>query len=265
VTKDTGRRLAAGGEPPFAGRNAIVTGAASGIAEATVFALLDGGAARIAGIDRNAGGLQALEQRLGDRFLGVTADLSDRDQTEQAIAEAIQRLGRVDILVNCAGIGFRGNLVDTNDEWYDRMFNVNVRATFQTCRAVIPHMLEHGGGAIVNVSSAQALKAAKDRAIYAATKAAVVGITRSIATDFGSRGVRANSVAPGVTDTPWVGSILAGAPNVDELRAQMAARQAIGRVGTPAEIANVIAFLCSDAASYMHGATVAVDGGQTAW
>lgn len=249
----------------FAGRNAIVTGAASGIAEATVIALLDEGAACVAGIDRNADGLAALEQRLGSRFTGVTADLADIRQTEDATAEAMRRLGRTHVLVNCAGIGFRGNLVDTTDEWYARMFDVNVRATFLTCRAVIPHMVESGGGAIVNVASAQALKAARDRAIYAATKAAVVGITRSIAIDFGARGVRANAVAPGVTDTPWVGSILAGAPNVDELRAQMAARQAIGRVGKPEEVAAVIAFLASDAASYMHGAIVAVDGGQTAW
>jgi NAD(P)-dependent dehydrogenase (short-subunit alcohol dehydrogenase family) len=249
----------------FAERNALVTGASSGIGEATVLALLDQGAACVAGIGRNAVALAALEQKLAPRFVSITADLSDIRQTEDATAEAMRRLGRVHVLVNSAGIGFRGNVVDTTDEWYQTLFDVNVRATFLTCRALIPHMVEAGGGAIVNVASAQALKAARDRAIYAATKAAVVGITRSIATDFGSQGVRANAVAPGVTETPWIARILAGAPNPDELRAQMASRQAIGRVGKPEEVATVIAFLASDAASYMHGAVVAVDGGQTAW
>jgi NAD(P)-dependent dehydrogenase (short-subunit alcohol dehydrogenase family) len=124
---------------------------------------------------------------------------------------------------------------------------------------------EQGGGVIVNIASSLAAKAARDRAVYAATKAAVVALTRSIAVDYGVRGIRANCVSPGTTDTPWIGRILAGAPDADELRAQMAARQPIGRLGRAEEIAEVVAFLASDAASFIHGAALAVDGGQTAW
>jgi NAD(P)-dependent dehydrogenase (short-subunit alcohol dehydrogenase family) len=245
-------------------RGAIVTGATSGIGKATVTAFLAEDA-RVVGVGRDTGSLAALEAASPGRFVGIAADLADLRQAEDAMARAIAHLGRVHVLVNDAGVGLRANLADTTDEQYRRMFDVNVRATFVTCRALIPHMVAAGGGVIVNVASSLALKAARDRAIYAATKAAVVALTRSIAVDFGTQGIRANCVAPGTTDTPWIGNVLAGAPNADELRAQMAARQTIGRLGTAEEIAAVIAFLASDAASFMHGATVAVDGGMTAW
>jgi NAD(P)-dependent dehydrogenase (short-subunit alcohol dehydrogenase family) len=245
-------------------RGAIVTGATSGIGKATVEALLAEGA-RVVGIGRDTGSLAALEAAAPGRFTGLVADLADLAQAEDAVARAIAHLGRVHVLVNDAGVGLRANLADTTDEQYQRMFDVNVRATFVMCRALIPHMVAAGGGTIVNVASSLATKAARDRAIYSATKAAVVALTRSIAVDFGTQGIRANAVAPGTTDTPWIGKILASAPNADELRAQMAARQTIGRLGTAEEIAAVIVFLASDAASFMHGATVAVDGGMTSW
>ena len=248
----------------LAGRTAIVTGAGSGIGEATVRLLVADGM-RVAGVVREAASLHALEVETQGACFAVAADLADRTATLAAVSEAIARLGRVDLLVNGAGVGFRAALADTTDQQYDAMFDVNVGAVFTTCRALIPHMLDHGGGVIVNVASSLAAKAARDRAIYASTKAAVVALTRSIAIDYGTRGIRANAVSPGTTDTPWIGRILAGAPNPDELRAQMAARQAVGRLGRAEEIAEVIRFLATDAASFVHGATIAVDGGQTAW
>jgi meso-butanediol dehydrogenase / (S,S)-butanediol dehydrogenase / diacetyl reductase len=252
------------GRGTLADRTAIVTGAASGIGAATVRSLAREGAI-VAGIVREPAQLAALERETGAACFAIGADLSDASQAVAAMQAAIERLGRVDLLVTSAGIGFRAPLADTTDEQYATMFDVNVRSVFLACRAVIPHMLEHGGGVIVNVASSLAAKAARDRAIYAATKGAVVALTRSIAVDYGARGIRANCVSPGTTDTPWIGRILAGAPNAEELRAQMAARQAIGRLGRAEEIAEVIAFLASDAASFMHGAVVPVDGGQTAW
>lgn len=251
-------------ETSQARRTAIVTGASSGIGKATVRMLVADGM-RVVGIGRAASGLRGLEEGSEGAFSSVIADLADRGRTMAAMDEAIARLERVYLLVNCAGVGFRAALADTTDEQYDTMFDVNVRSVFLTCRAVIPHMLDEGGGVIINVASSLAAKAARDRAIYASTKSAVVALTRSIAVDYGTRGIRANCVSPGTTDTPWIGRILAGAPNPDELRGQMAARQAIGRLGLPEEIAEVIRFLASDAASFVHGASIAVDGGQTAW
>jgi NAD(P)-dependent dehydrogenase (short-subunit alcohol dehydrogenase family) len=251
-------------DPGLAGRTAIVTGAASGIGAATVRSLAREGVT-VAGIVRDAARLPDVEAGSGGTCFPVVADLADPAQAIAAFEAAIARLGRVVLLVNGAGIGVRAALVDTTDDQFDTMFDVNVRAVFLACRTLIPHMLERGGGVIVNVASSLAAKAARDRAIYASTKAAVVALTRSIAVDYGPRGIRANCVSPGTTDTPWIGRILAGAPNPDELRAQMAARQAIGRLGRPEEIADVIAFLASDAASFIHGAVIPVDGGQTAW
>lgn len=248
----------------LADRGAIVTGATSGIGKATVAAFLAEGA-RVVGIGRDTSSLAALEAASPGRFVGMPADLAVLGEAEDATTRAIAHLGGVQVLVNSAGIGLRANLADTSDEQYQRLFDVNVRATFVTCRAVIPHMVAAGGGTIVNVASSLAHKAARDRAIYAATKAAIVGMTRSIAVDFGTRGIRANCVAPGTIDTPWIGNVLAGAPDADSLREQMVARQSIGRLGTAEEIAAVIAFLASDAASFVHGASFAVDGGMTAW
>ena len=246
------------------GKRAIVTGASSGIGNGTVTSFLAAGV-RVAGLARSDSALRALEKAWPDDFIGIAVDLTDVRRTEEAVAVAIERLEKVDILVNCAGVGFRANLVETSDADYQTMFDVNVRAPFIACRRVIPHMIESGGGAIINVTSSLAAKAARDRAIYATTKAAVTAMTRSIAIDFGTKGIRANCVAPGTTDTPWIQRILAGAPDADCLRAQMAARQAVGRLGRAEEVVSVISFLASDAASFVHGASFAVDGGQTAW
>lgn len=245
-------------------RGVIVTGAASGIAKATAAILVQEGA-RLVAIDRDVAGLRALEASSDGRCRILVADLSCADETVAAAEAAIRELGRVHVLVNCAGIGFRGDLVETPDEQYDLMFNVNVKAVFLMCRAVIPHMLSSGGGTIVNVSSSLGIKAAPQRAVYATTKAAVSALTRSIAVDFASRGIRANCIAPGTTETPWIERILAGADNKEQLRAQMAARQAVGRLGRPEEIASAICYLASEGASFVHGATFCVDGGQTAW
>ncbi len=246
------------------GGSAVVTGAASGIGRATVNVLLREGM-QVVGVDRDELGLKELVLESGTGVIAVVADLADREQVLRATEDAVARVGHVRLLVNVAGVGYRADIVNTTDDEYDVMFNVNVRAVFLTCRFFIPHMLEHGGGVIVNVASSLAVKAARERAIYAATKGAVVSMTRSITVDFGARGIRANCVAPGTTDTPWIGKILAGAANPAELRSQMESRQAVGRLGRAEEIAEVVRFLASDAASFVHGAVIAVDGGQTAW
>jgi 2-keto-3-deoxy-L-fuconate dehydrogenase len=251
-------------ERALAGRSAIVTGAASGIGEATARLLLADGMT-VAGVVRKASQLMALEQESGGSCFAVAADLADPGMTKRAMAEAIERLGRVHVLVNSAGVGLRAALAETTDKQYEAVFDVNVRSVFITCRAVIPHMLERGGGVIVNVASSVAAKAVRERAAYTASKAAIVGLTRSISVDYGARGIRANCVSPGTTDTQLIRRIIAAAPDPDQLRAEMAARQAIGRLGSAREVAEVIRFLATDSASFVHGAVIAVDGGQTAW
>jgi NAD(P)-dependent dehydrogenase (short-subunit alcohol dehydrogenase family) len=166
--------------------------------------------------------------------------------------------------VNNAGVGYRASVHETTLEQWDDTFAVNVRAPFLVCREVLPTMLEQGHGVIVNVASVGGLIGIPNRAAYGASKAALISLTRSLTVDYAERGIRANCVAPGTTETPWVDRIVAGSPDPDELRRQMASRQIIGRLGTEAEIVNAILFLASERASFFHGATVVADGGYSA-
>lgn len=241
----------------------IVTGAASGIGLATVRALLEE-SARVVAVDLDA---DALRQVDADTSVcrTIAADISEPDHVARMVADGLEFGERIDVLVNDAGIGYRATLTETTLEQWERTFAVNVRGMFLTCRAVIPHMLEDGqGGVIVNVASAAALAAVGQRAAYCASKAAVISLTRSITLDYAARGIRANAVAPGVVDTPWVGRILAGAADPDGTRQAMADRQVVRRLGKPEEVADAIVYLASDRSSFMHGSTLVVDGGFSA-
>jgi 2-keto-3-deoxy-L-fuconate dehydrogenase len=244
-------------ETGLGGRRALVTGAASGIGRAAAVALAAEGA-RVLATDRDAAGLGRLAAEAPVET--AVADLAD----PAAPAELVVRAGTVDVLVCVAGVGFAATAAATTLEQWDLTFAVNARAPFLLCRAAIPGMVQRGGGVIVNVTSALALAAAPQRAAYTASKAAVIGLTRSIAVDHAADGVRANCIAPGTVDSPWVGRILAGADDADGRREQMAARQLTGRMGTVEEIADAIVFLASDRATFMHGSVVVVDGGLTA-
>jgi NAD(P)-dependent dehydrogenase (short-subunit alcohol dehydrogenase family) len=242
----------------------LVTGAASGIGLATVRRLIGAGC-RTAVLDRDQDGLSRLVAEVGEAScVPVVADLSDEDGTRRAVREAIERLGRVDIVVNNAGIGFRGNVLETTLAQWDLTFAVNVRAPLIVCQEVLPQMLERGSGVIVNVASVGGIIGIASRASYGASKAALISLTRSLTVDYADRGIRANCVAPGTIETPWVDRIIAGADQPEALRQQMAERQIIGRLGTADEIADAILFLASARASFFHGAAVVVDGGYSA-
>ncbi|OGO58956.1 MAG: hypothetical protein A2V85_00815 [Chloroflexi bacterium RBG_16_72_14] len=245
----------------LAGQRALVTGASSGIGRATSVALVAAGC-RIAVFGRNVEALRTLADDLGtDGCLPVAVDLSDPSAVESSVAAALEALGGIDIVVNNAGVGYRATLGETTLEQWDDTFAVNVRAPFLVCRAVLPAMLEQGHGVIVNVASVGGLIGIPSRAAYGASKAALISLTRSLTVDYAERGIRANCVAPGTTETPWVDRIVAGAPDPAELRRQMAERQIVGRLGTEAEIVDAILFLASPRATFLHGATVVVDGG----
>ncbi len=246
----------------LSGKSVIVTGAASGIGRATVHLLLAEGA-HVLAVDRDGEGIDNLRQD-GPQCRPLHADVSDENQADRIVHAALELTGRVDVLVNNAGVGHRAALADTTLAQWDSTFDVNVRAPFLLCRAAIPRMLTQGGGTIVNVASAAAFAAVGDRAAYCASKAAVIAMTKSITVDYAAAGIRANAVAPGTVDTPWIGRVTDGATDPAAMRAAMEQRQAIGRLAHPEEIADAVVYLASDRSSFAFGSTLVVDGGFSA-
>jgi NAD(P)-dependent dehydrogenase (short-subunit alcohol dehydrogenase family) len=226
-----------------------ITGAASGIGRATGQRLQADGW-DVVGVDLNPAPFDESH----------VLDLRDR----AGIIETFARIGRLDALVNDAGVGFAATTVDTTDEQWDTMLAINLTAMFQTTRAVLPGMLEQGHGSIVNLGSIAGVVGIKNRAGYCATKGGVIAFTRAIAADHAHEGIRANAICPGTVATEWIGKILADAPDPDATRAAMEARQLDGRMGTPEEVAAGIAFLLSDDGRFVNGSAWVMDGGMTA-
>ncbi len=239
----------------LAGKRAFITAAAQGIGRATAETFLREGAQVIA-TDINIDILGQLNGR-GDV---ITEQLDARDGA--AITAAAQRHGAVDILFNCAGFVHDGTLLDaTEDEW-DFAFDLNVKSMYRVTRAFLPAMLEQGGGSIINTSSiASAAKGIVSRCIYGATKAAVTGLTKSIAADYVGQGIRCNAIAPGTIDTPSLGDRINAAEDPQQQRRDFIARQPMGRLGTAQEVANLVLFLASDESAFITGQLHTVDGG----
>jgi 2-keto-3-deoxy-L-fuconate dehydrogenase len=235
---------------------AVVTGAASGIGAACVRAMALQGATVIC-----ADVLEPEDSRWPETSLiRVQCDVSAEDDVALLAEEAAQH-GGADILVNCAGIGSTTDTVGTDSDTWDRVFAVNSRGTFLTCRALLPQMIESGRGSIVNIASVAGLVGLRDRAAYCASKGAVIALTRAIAVDHVSQGIRCNAVCPGTVDSPWVHRLVEEVGiSLDGLRA----RQPMGRLGTADEIAATVAFLAGPRSSFTTGAVITVDGGLTA-
>jgi NAD(P)-dependent dehydrogenase (short-subunit alcohol dehydrogenase family) len=232
---------------------AVVTGAGSGIGLATAAALQREGA-RVAALDLRpppaAAGLEPL-----------VCDVTDDASVRAAVAAAVERFGRLDVLINNAGIGAQG-AVDENDvaEW-QRVFDVNVFGIVRVSRACLPHLRRSPRAAIVNTASIVSWTGLPRRACYGASKGAVYALTLAMAADHAAEGIRVNCVCPGTIDTPWVGRLLAAAPDPVAARASLIARQPIGRLGTAEEVAAAIVYLASPAAAYTTGTALQVDGG----
>ena len=231
---------------------ALVAGGASGIGLATVHAL-SASEVTVAILDLAETGPQD--------FIYVNADVTNDVSVQVAVASAIRQLGGLDILVNCAGIGAQGGVGDNGDEEWHRVFDVNVVGMVRVTRAALPALRQSSTASIVNVSSVAATVGIPDRVLYTATKGAVLSMTLAMAADLLADGIRANAVNPGTTDTPWIGRLLESATDPVAERAALQNRQPHGRLVSPDEVAQAIAYLASPCAGSTTGTYLAVDGG----
>jgi len=239
------------------GKTALVTAAGQGIGRASVLAMAAEGA-QVLATDVNA---QLLES-----FAGVTnvttARLDVMDKA--AIQELVARIAPVNVLFNCAGAVHNGTILQATDEEWNFAFNLNVRAQFWMIQAALPNMLAAGGGSIINMASVcGSLKGLPNRFAYGASKAAVVGLTKSVAADFVGQGIRCNAIAPGTVDTPSLGERINSYADPAEARKNFIARQPMGRLAQAHEIAPIVVYLASDESVFATGQLFSVDGGMT--
>ena len=227
----------------FDGLVAIVTGGASGIGKATV-ELLESRGATVASLDLTTG-----------------CDVGDTASVNAAVASVIDRYGRLDVLVNNAGIGAAGDVTANDDEEWHRVLNINVVGIARVSRAALPHLRRSPSAAIVNTCSIVGVAGLPQRALYGASKGAVAALTLAMAADHVHEGIRVNAVLPGTADTPWVGRLLSAADDPDAAAAALRARQPMGRLVTAAEVAHAIAYLASPLSSSTTGTLLAVDAG----
>lgn len=230
---------------------AIVTGGASGIGAAVAHGLAEGGA-NVAVLDLNID--------TTDHF-AVATNVADDESVRAAIAAVIQRFGRIDIVVNNAGIGAQGDLAANDDDEWHRVWDINVVGMARVTRAALPYLRASGCASVVNISSIVATAGLPQRVLYSATKGAVLSMTRAMAADHVREGIRFNAVNPGTADTPWVAGLLANASDPAAERRALEARQPHGRLVSPDEVARAVVYLASPGSGSTTGTSIAVDGG----
>ena len=240
----------------LAGKIALVTAAGQGIGRATAIAFADEGAV-VWATDINEPLLTALSR---DRA-GIRSHRLDVRESQAIVAFAAE-VGTIDVLFNCAGYVHHGSILDCAEKDWDFSFDLNVKSMYRTCRAFLPSMLKAGKGSIINVSSAvSSIKGVPNRFAYGTTKAAVIGLTKAIAADFIRSGIRCNAICPGTVQSPSLDQRIAAQGDVEKVRAEFVARQPMGRLGRPEEIAALAVYLASDESSFTTGQTHIIDGG----
>jgi NAD(P)-dependent dehydrogenase (short-subunit alcohol dehydrogenase family) len=235
------------------GLRAVVTGGASGIGAAIVVALRDRGAT-----------VAVLDLQPADDALSFRCDVGDDTSVRAAVADAVEQLGGLDVLVNNAGIGAQGTVEDNPDDEWRRVYEVNVLGAVRLSRACLPHLRDSDAASIVNTCSIAATAGLPQRALYSATKGAIAALTRAMAADHLREGIRVNAVNPGTADTPWVARLLERADDPAAERAALEARQPHGRLVAPEEVAEAVSYLTSPLARSTTGVDLAVDGGMQA-
>jgi 2-keto-3-deoxy-L-fuconate dehydrogenase len=241
----------------LAGKTVLITAAGQGIGKASAAAMAAEGA-RVYATDLNPEALRALagNTNITTRVLDVLDDT--------AIQGTLDELPALDVLFNCAGYVHQGTILDCTAKEWDFSFDLNVRAMFMTIKHALPRMLERGRGSIINMASvAGSLKGLPGRCAYGASKAAVVGLTKAVAADYVTRGIRCNAIAPGTVDTPSLAERINAFPDPAEARKAFIARQPMGRLAKPEEIAPIVVFLASDESAFATGNVYPVDGGMT--
>ena len=244
----------------------IVTGAGSGIGRAIAVRLAEEGG-KVLCVDRNLETVQETVEniaRAGFVAEPFKADVSDSAQVQAFVDAALERWGRLDVLVNNAGVNIPGVLHEVPDETIDLILNVNVKGAIYGCRAALIPMLEQGSGSIVNISSVNGLVSEPFLSVYSASKGAVVMLTRGVALDYAQQGIRCNCICPGWVDTPINYAHAEMMGGLEKIYANISSFQPIGRPGQPREIAHLALFLASDEALFMTGSVIAADGGMTA-
>ena len=246
-------------------KTALITGAAAGIGEASARLFAREGA-RLVLIDLDAERLAAFTAELektGSIVLEIAGDVTRDEVARSAVERTLATFGRLDILFNVAGVVLGGTLVDCTDEEWQRTMDVNLKSMFLLSRAAIPAMIRQGGGSIINMGSVAGPNGVANRGAYSVSKAGVIGLTKSLAADFVKEGIRCNCICPATVDTPSLRARIASAPDPEAARRSFIARQPMGRIGRPEEIAALALFLASEDSRYMTGQALVMDGGMT--
>jgi NAD(P)-dependent dehydrogenase (short-subunit alcohol dehydrogenase family) len=238
------------------GKVAVITGAGSGMAKVASKVFVREGAKVVAA--DVSGDEQKTATEVGEHVMPFHCDVSQEDQVEALFDAAVREFGRVDAMLNVAGVGIGGPMADVDMAEYDRVLDVDLRGVFLGTKHAIRAMLESGGGSIINWSSLAAFGAAYDTSVYSTAKAGVLAITRAAASEYGARGIRANTICPGmIVTTEGMGALST------DLYPDLAKASAMGRPGNPEEVAELASFLASDRSSYISGAAIPIDGGQS--